>query len=97
MLSNLGFNKIQLQTLLKQLSGGEATRVAMAEMFIKPTNVLVLDEPTNFIDVFTIEALEVFLKNYPGTVIFTSHDDEFVNRVAQQIYKIDNQTLHHIL
>lgn len=96
----MGFIKIQLQTPLKQLSGGEATRVAMAEMFIKPTNVLVLDEPTNFIDVFTIEALEaleVFLKNYPGTVIFTSHDDKFVNRVAQQIYKIDNQTLHHIL
>lgn len=96
-LSNLGFRQIQLMTPLKQLSGGEATRVAMAEMFIKPTNVLVLDEPTNFIDVFTIEALEVFLKNYPGTVVFTSHDDEFVNRVAQQIYKIDKQTLHHIL
>ena len=83
-------------TPLNKLSGGEATRIAMAEMFVKPSNVVILDEPTNFIDVFTIEALEGFIQQYPGTVIFTSHDKEFVNRVADQVYQIAQEKLIHL-
>ena len=95
-LSNLGFKQMQVMTPLNKLSGGEATRVAMAEMFVKASNVLILDEPTNFIDVFTIEALENFIQKYPGTVIFTSHDKEFVNRAADQVYQIAQEKLIHL-
>ena len=85
-----------IKITLNKLGGGEATRVAMAEMFIKASNVLILDEPTNFIDVFTIEALESFIQKYSGTVIFTSHDKEFVSRVADQVYQIDEEKLIHL-
>lgn len=95
-LSNLGFGQTQLMTPLSMLSGGEATRIAMAEIFIKPSNVLVLDEPTNFIDIQTIESLESFIKSYQGTVILTSHDHEFVNSIADHIYRIEDQQLHLI-
>src|SRR5699024_11667792 len=66
------------------LSGGEATRISLAVVFIRPSNVIVLDEPTNFIDIQTIEALESFIKHYPGTVVFTSHDQYFVERSEER-------------
>jgi macrolide transport system ATP-binding/permease protein len=59
----------------------------------KPSNVLILDEPTNFIDLKTIEALESLIKSYQGTVIFTSHDSYFVENVATEIYELKNQKL----
>ena len=66
------------------MSGGEATRVQIALLFVKPANVLILDEPTNFIDLPTIVALEKLMRDYLGTVIFTSHDQLFVDRVANE-------------
>lgn len=95
-LSNLGFDPEQVMTPVNSLSGGEATRLALAELFIKPSNVLILDEPTNFIDIYTIEALETFIKAYPGTVIFTSHDQKFINNVSQHVYRIEGKKLLHI-
>lgn len=92
-LNNLGFSQMELTKPVHALSGGEATRIAMALIFVKPSNVLILDEPTNFVDVQTIEALEGFIGSYPGTVIFTSHDRYFVERVADQVWEIQQQTL----
>lgn len=92
-LNKLGFSQLEITKPVNALSGGEATRISMALLFVKPSNVLILDEPTNFIDIQTIEALEEFLTSYQGTVIFTSHDRYFVERVADQIWEIMNQTL----
>lgn len=92
-LNNLGFTQTEISKTLAALSGGEATRIAMAVLFVKPSNVLVLDEPTNFIDIQTIEALEGFIQSYPGTVLFTSHDKYFTEKTANQIWKIENKKL----
>lgn len=93
MLVSLGFNHDEVMKPIGKLSGGEATRVSLALMFVKPSNVIILDEPTNFIDLKTIEALEKFIQAYQGTVILTSHDRYFVERVADQIYKIEDKQL----
>jgi len=62
-------------------------------LFIKPSNVLFLDEPTNFIDLETISALENLIRSYQGTVVFTSHDDYFVGKVADEVYEIVDYSL----
>jgi macrolide transport system ATP-binding/permease protein len=93
-LNNLGFDQSDTDRPVSNLSGGEATRLAIAKLFTDPSNVIVLDEPTNFIDLSTIEALEQLLKDYKGTVFFTSHDKYFVDRVADQVWEIDDQKLY---
>ncbi|MFJ5767540.1 ribosomal protection-like ABC-F family protein [Lysinibacillus sp. NPDC093210] len=95
-LSNLGFKEADIRKPLHSLSGGEATRISLAALFAKPSNILILDEPTNFIDLATIEALEKFLIGYKGTVLFTSHDQLIVERVADQIWEIKDRTLQLI-
>lgn len=93
LLNNLGFSQLELHKKVSELSGGEATRVALALVFVRPANVLVLDEPTNFIDVTTITALQKLMKEYPGMVLFTSHDNYFVREVAEEIYRLENGKL----
>ncbi len=88
LLNNLGFAQLDVGKPLNELSGGEATRVAIAKLFTKPANFLLLDEPTNFIDLRTIEALELFLKAYQGTVLFTSHDAHFIENVADEVWTL---------
>lgn len=95
-LNKLGFTQEELQTSFNQLSGGERTRVGLALTMLRPSNVLILDEPTNFIDLKTIEALEDLIRNYPGMVIVVSHDRYFVNQVADQIYEIKDKQLIRI-
>ncbi len=78
---------------MENLSGGEATRLVIAKLFTDPSNVLVLDEPTNFIDIDTIQALESLMKSYEGTILFTSHDRYFLENTAQQIWRIEDKKL----
>ncbi|KKK32949.1 ABC transporter [Salinicoccus sediminis] len=92
-LQNLGFSQDEVTKPLHDLSGGEATRVSLALMFVRPSNVIILDEPTNFIDLNTIEALETFIRAYRGTIILTSHDKYFVERTADLVYEIRNGKL----
>lgn len=87
-LNNLGFAQFELSKPLSGLSGGEATKLSIALLFARSSNVLILDEPTNFIDLSTIEALEKLIIDYHGTVLFTSHDPYFVKEVADEIYVI---------
>lgn len=70
---------------VKTLSGGERARLALARMFAQPTNVLVLDEPTNDLDIETLELLEGLLTEYTGTVMLVSHDRAFLNNVVTQV------------
>jgi ABC transport system ATP-binding/permease protein len=77
------------RSLVKFLSGGERSRLLLAKLFTKPSNVLVLDEPTNDLDVETLELLETLLVDYQGTVLLVSHDRAFLNDVVTSILAID--------
>lgn len=83
-LACLGMRKLVGERLVRNLSVGERTKVEIAAMIMRGANVLVLDEPTNHLDIPSIEALEIALTNFPGVVIFVSHDQEFVNRMATE-------------
>lgn len=71
-----------------ELSGGERVKTAFAKLFLSDINMLVMDEPTNFLDIPSIEALEQLLMDYEGTLLFVSHDRRFVDRVAGQMLDI---------
>ena len=76
------FTPERVNAPVKSLSGGEKNRLMLAKLMLKPSNVLVLDEPTNDLDVETLEMLETLLNEYQGTVLLVSHDREFVDNVA---------------
>ncbi|HCK84274.1 MAG TPA: elongation factor 3, partial [Hyphomonadaceae bacterium] len=79
------FSPAQLRQPTSALSGGERNRLALAVAIAQPANVLVLDEPTNDLDMDTLEALETLLEEYEGTVLVVSHDRAFLDGVATQI------------
>lgn len=79
------------RTLVKYLSGGERSRLLLAKLFTKPSNVLVLDEPTNDLDLETLELLENLLVDYQGTVLLVSHDRAFLNDVATSTLVIESE------
>jgi ATP-binding cassette subfamily F protein uup len=84
-LSYLGdflFSPQRARTPVKALSGGERARLLLAKLFSKPANLLVLDEPTNDLDVETLELLEEILLDFPGTVLMVSHDRAFLDNVV---------------
>lgn len=76
------FSAERVRTPVSKLSGGERHRVLLAKILSKPSDVLVLDEPTNDLDIETLELLEDFLVNYPGTVMLVSHDRAFLDNVV---------------
>ena len=80
--------------LVGQLSGGEKRRVALARALLARPDLLILDEPTNHLDTFSIEWLEGFLKNYPGTCLFVTHDRYFLDRVANRIVELAGGSFH---
>jgi ATP-binding cassette subfamily F protein uup len=79
------FRRHDAERTLKNLSGGEQARVLMARMMLEQANTLVLDEPTNDLDIPTLQGLEETLANFAGGVVFTSHDRYFIQRVATHI------------
>jgi ATP-binding cassette subfamily F protein uup len=76
------FEAKRAMTPIKAISGGERNRVILARLFARPTNLLVLDEPTNDLDIETLEVLEDRLIEYPGTLIVVTHDREFLDNVV---------------
>ncbi|KTD31714.1 ABC transporter ATP-binding protein [Legionella moravica] len=70
---------------VSSLSGGERNRLLLAKLFAKPVNLLVMDEPTNDLDIETLELLEQMLMEYPGTLILISHDRAFINQVVTSV------------
>jgi len=80
---------------VKSLSGGERNRLLLARLFAKPANVLVLDEPTNDLDIETLELLEELLTEYDGTVFLVSHDRTFLDNVVTQVIVAEGNGLWH--
>jgi ATP-binding cassette subfamily F protein uup len=76
------FSSDRANSPVKALSGGERNRLLLARLFTKPANVLVLDEPTNDLDIDTLELLEAFLVEWPGTLLLVSHDRRFIDNVV---------------
>jgi ABC transport system ATP-binding/permease protein len=83
------FTPSQVRNTVANLSGGERNRLLLARLFIRPSNVLVLDEPTNDLDIETLDLLEEFLLQFPGTVLLVSHDREFLNNVVTSTMAIE--------
>jgi len=76
---------------VKSLSGGERNRLLLARLFTRPANVLVLDEPTNDLDIETLELLEALLQDYTGTVLLVSHDRTFLDNVVTQVIAFEGE------
>jgi len=85
----------QARTPLHALSGGERGRLMLARGLRTPSNFLVLDEPTNDLDLETLDLLQEFLANYPGTVLLVSHDRDFIDRVCTSVITTDGKGIWH--
>ena len=75
----------QLNQPVRSLSGGERNRLLLAKLLARPANLLVMDEPTNDLDIETLELLESLLIDYPGTLLLISHDREFINQIVSSV------------
>ena len=85
------FSPDRVRMPVKALSGGEQNRAVLARLFSKPANLLVLDEPTNDLDIETLELLEEILLNFAGTVLLVSHDRDFMDNVITSLVVLDGQ------
>ncbi|WP_440877256.1 ATP-binding cassette ATPase Uup [Thalassotalea sp. PLHSN55] len=83
------FSPKRARTPVRALSGGEKNRLLLARLFLRPSNLLILDEPTNDLDIETLELLEEVVANYAGTVILVSHDRDFVNNCVNSCLYFD--------
>jgi len=90
-LADFLFPKERAQSRVKSLSGGERNRLLLARLFARPANVLVLDEPTNDLDIETLELLEELVGNFDGTVLLVSHDRVFLDRVVTGTLAFEGQ------
>jgi ATPase subunit of ABC transporter with duplicated ATPase domains len=87
-LGRLLFSRDEMAKTVDKLSGGERGRMLFGEIMLKRPNIIVMDEPTNHLDMESIESLNLALENYPGTVVFVSHDREFVSSLATRIIEL---------
>ncbi len=83
------FTDVQAMSPVKALSGGERARLLLAKLFARPSNLLILDEPTNDLDMDTLDLLEDVLGDYGGTVLAVSHDRDFLDRIATSVIALD--------
>lgn len=87
-LGRLLFSQKDIDKSVKVLSGGEQGRMIYGKLILQRPNIMVMDEPTNHMDMETIESLNMALENYPGTLLFVSHDREFVSSIATRIIEL---------
>ena len=87
-LGRMLFSKDESEKSVKVVSGGEEGRLLFGKLTLQKPNIIVMDEPTNHLDMETIEALNLALANYPGTLIFISHDREFVSSLATRVIEL---------
>ena len=96
-LAKFMFNGENVFKRVGTLSGGEKVRLKLFELMQKNVNLLIMDEPTNHIDITTQEVLEEALKEYPGTILFISHDRYFINEIAEKILYIEDKEIKEYL
>ncbi|MEZ7891308.1 MAG: ABC-F type ribosomal protection protein [Candidatus Wallbacteria bacterium] len=94
LLARLLFKRDDIYKKVSALSGGERVRAALAKIFVCSNNVLLFDEPTNYLDVQSLEALEAVLREYEGTLIFASHDRKFISNLATELIIIEGRRLN---
>jgi ATPase subunit of ABC transporter with duplicated ATPase domains len=87
-LGRLLFSQDDIKKSVKVISGGEQGRMLFGKLMLQRPNILLMDEPTNHLDMESIESLNLALENYPGTLIFVSHDREFVSSLASRIIEL---------
>ena len=92
-LADFLFSSERARTPVKALSGGERARLMLAKLFLKPANLLIMDEPTNDLDIETLELLEVQLLAYKGTLLLVSHDREFLDNVVTSTLVLEGDGL----
>ena len=85
------FRPEQLETSVSKLSGGEKARIVLARLMLQPADLLVLDEPTNDLDISTLEVLEESLLEFPGALVLVTHDRYLIDRVSTQILALDGK------
>jgi len=94
-LGKMLFGKEAIQKSVKALSGGEKGRMLFGKLMLQKPNVLVMDEPTNHLDMESIEALNLALENYEGTLIFVSHDREFVSSLSTKVIELKEDKVNY--
>lgn len=93
-LATMGFRQNDIRKKLSILSGGEIIKLMLSKMLLGKYNILLMDEPSNYLDLPSLEALEKFMKEYVGTIVFISHDKRLVDNVADVVYEIqDNKVV----
>ena len=92
-LARLGFKTDDVYKIIRVLSDGEKAKVKLAKILTSDFNYLIFDEPTNFLDIRAIESLENLLKTYDRPFIFVSHDEEFINKIADTLLIIENKRI----
>lgn len=92
-LARMGFPHTDVYKSANILSGGEKIKLIFAMLFVSDINVLLIDEPTNYLDIPSIEAIESLFLDFEGTMLFTSHDSHFINILADEIWVIEDQKI----
>jgi macrolide transport system ATP-binding/permease protein len=92
-LARLLFKGDDVYKKVSRLSGGEKVKLSLAVILLSSANLIILDEPTNFLDLFSLEALEDVLKGYEGTPLLISHDRKFLANTADRVLMIENCTI----
>lgn len=90
-LAQMGFSQNDISKNLSVLSGGEIVKVMLSKMLLGKYNILLMDEPSNYLDLGSLEALERLMKDYDGTIMFISHDRRLIDNVADVIYEIEER------
>lgn len=96
-LGNFLFSGDDVLKTVSTLSGGEKARLALAKLMMQKANFLILDEPTNHLDLDSKEILENALIDYPGTILFVSHDRYFINRIATKVFELSSDSITEFL
>ncbi|ABR48067.1 ABC transporter related [Alkaliphilus metalliredigens QYMF] len=95
-LASMGFKQNDISKKIAVLSGGEMIKLKLAQLLLGKYNILLMDEPGNYLDLMSLESLEMLMKKYAGTIIFISHDKRLVDNVANVVYEIKDQEIVQI-